>query len=105
MSKNTFKKLTKSNLIINNFRFIESRFGNTVKSETKPQVASDWIPNLLVRPVFDKKTDSEKQLLKSIKSDIKLMNPGQKKASRDQIVEQIIKSNTPNFGSFHLNLS
>jgi hypothetical protein len=105
MSKNSFKKLTKSNLIQNNFRFIESRFGNTVKSETKPQVPSDWTPNLLVKPVFDKQTPQEKSLLKSIKKDINILSPNQKKLNRDHIIEQIIKSHTPNFGSFHLNLS
>ena len=105
MSKNSFKKLTKSNLIQNNFRFIESRFGNTVKSETKPQVPSNWTPNLLVKPVFDKQTESEKSLLKSIKEDINRLSPNQKKLNRDHIIEQIIKSQTPNFGSFHLNLS
>lgn len=104
MSKSSFKALTRASLLTHNARYIEKMFGNTVKAEPKPQLACEWTPNLLVKSVIESKTKSERQLIKDIKSDIKKMSKHEKDSIRNSTIKQIIDSNTPNFGSFHLNL-
>lgn len=104
MSKASFNKSVASNQKLNR-GILVTKFTTSFSKEPVKQnyLSVSTIPPL-EPTMFFVKTSVEKNLIKQIKADAKDLTKGQAKQYLDETIRQIIDSDTPKFGSFHLNM-